>query len=282
MRFFFIGTLSLVLFQALVITGCSPQIQQMSTPILKKQEEFIVAGSGSNIAVTQKLAEAFKKNQNIKIEVPDSVGSGGGIAGVLQGRVDLGLTSRPLTVDDGARGLMEVPYALSGLILAVGSDVPDDNVSDDDIVSIYQGDKNTWSNGEPIVVFLMYEKDSTNEVLMKEIPRFKEVRIDSLKNNRWQVFYNQQSQEQAIAKTPHSIGFVTMPAVMDPRLKVLTVNGVKASPENILNDHYKLYKTLNYVYKEPLRQEMKDFISFTFSKQGKRIIVDYDCIPLGK
>jgi len=281
-RFFFIGTLSLVLFQALVITGCSPQIQQMSTPILKKQEEFIVAGSGSNIAVTQKLAEAFKKNQNIKIEVPDSVGSGGGIAGVLQGRVDLGLTSRPLTVDDGARGLMEVPYALSGLILAVGSDVPDDNVSDDDIVSIYQGDKNTWSNGEPIVVFLMYEKDSTNEVLMKEIPRFKEVRIDSLKNNRWQVFYNQQSQEQAIAKTPHSIGFVTMPAVMDPRLKVLTVNGVKASPENILNDHYKLYKTLNYVYKEPLRQEMKDFISFTFSKQGKRIIVDYDCIPLGK
>ncbi|WP_378954795.1 substrate-binding domain-containing protein [Pelosinus sp. sgz500959] len=281
MKNFFIRIFTL-LFSSFVILGCSSQTQQIGPNKSEKHEEFVIAGSGSNIAVTRKLVEAFQKKQSMKIEVPDSIGSGGAITGVLQGKIDLGLTSRSLALNEKASGLIEIPYAISGLSVAVGPDVPDENVTYDDLVSIYKGDKKTWSNGETIIVFLMYEKDSTNEVLIKEIPGFKEVLIDSLKNNRWQIFYNQQSQEEAIAKTPHSIGFVTMPALMDSRLKALTVNKVKASPENMLNDSYKLYKTLNYIYKEPLQKEMKDVINFTFSKQGKQIIIDYDCIPVGQ
>lgn len=278
----FLRIFILLLLNTCVIVGCSQQRQQVGSPTLEKHENFIIAGSGSNLAVTLKLLDDFPQKQSVKIEVPNSIGSGGGIMGVLQGKVDLGLTSRPLALNEKSSGLTEIPYALSGIVVAVGSDVSDENLSYEDIINIYQGHKNTWSNGEPIIVFLMYEKDSTNEVLVEKIPGFKEVLIDSLKNSRWQVFYNQQSQEEAIAKTPHSIGFVTMPALKDSRIKALAVNGVKASSESILNDHYKLYKTLNYVFQKPLRQEMKDFIDFTFSKEGQQIIMNYDCIPISK
>ncbi len=262
--------------------GCSPRPQQAHLTFSEqKRDKFVVAGSGSNIAVTKKLLAAFKEDQKLNMEIPDSIGSGGGIRGVTNGSIDLGLTSRPLTEAEKARGLKEIPYARSGLIVGVGSDVPENNVSYEDLVRIYQGKKTTWSNGVPIIVFVMYEKDSTNEVLMQEIPGFKEVLLDSLHNNRWQVFYNQQAQEQALAKIPNSIGFINMPAVLEG-VKVLNVNGVMPSRENVLNGSYKLYKTLNYVYREPIDPNMHAFIDFTLSQQGREILLAYECIPLGK
>ncbi|MDF2634725.1 MAG: hypothetical protein K0R78_1599 [Pelosinus sp.] len=282
MLVFFVGFLFLLVVSTGIIAGCSSQLQQENQiSVEQKRQEFTIAGSGSNIAVTKKLLGAFKEKQKMNIEIPDSIGSGGAISGVAKGSVDLGLTSRALTEAEKAGGLKEIPYARSGLIVAVGSAVPDHNVSYEDLVGIYQGNKTIWSNGMPIIVFVMYEKDSTNEVLMREIPGFKEVLLDSLRNNRWQVFYNQQAQEQALAKTPNAIAFINMPAAVEG-IKVLHVNGVMPSRENVLNGSYKLYKTLNYVHREPIDPQMSAFIDFTFSQRGKEILIDNECIPLNK
>lgn len=279
MRVFAVKTLVLLCY-IFIIAGCTFQTPQSTIPVAKQHKDFIIAGSGSNIMVTKKLADSFQKEHKINIEIPDSIGSGGGISGASTGKVDLALTSRSLTAEEKAKGLIEIPYARSGLVVAVGADVPENNITYDELVAIYQGRKETWSNGEPIIVFLMYEKDSTNEVLMREIPGFQKVLADSFQNNRWQVFYNQQSQEKAIRSTPHSIGFMNMPGAAEEQVKVLQVNGVQPSRENIITNHYKLYKTLNYVYKEPLRPEGKEFIDFTFSPSGQEILEKNQCIVL--
>lgn len=282
MRKFYVGSFLLLIVFIGAIVGYTTKPQNAGLiPAEPNRGQLIIAGSGSNIAVTKKLLAAFQVDQKMNIVVPDSVGSGGGISGVANGSIDLGITSRPLTEAEHASGLKEISYARSGLIVAVGLDVPDDNVSYEDLVEIYQGSKNTWSNGAPIIVFVMYEKDSTNEVLMREVPAFKEVLLDSFRNKRWQVFYNQQAQEQALVKKAHSIGFINMPAALEG-LKVLKVNGVLPSCENILNGSYKLYKTLNYVYREPINPTMRAFIDFTFSQRGSEILLDYECIPLNK
>jgi len=282
MRNFWAGFFLLLIVSIGIITGCTSKPQKVSSiPAEHKREELVFAGSGSNIAVTKKLLAAFQADQGGNIVISPSVGSGGGISGVAEGSIDLGLTSRPLTEAEKAKGLIEIPYARSGLIVATGLDVPDDNVSYEDLVRIYQGNKNTWSNGAQIIVFAMYEKDSTNEVLMREVPGFKEAFSDSLCNNRWQVFYNQQAQEQALVKKAHSIGFINMPAALEG-LKVLNVNDVVPSRDNILNGSYKLYKTLNFVYREPIDPNIRAFINFTFSERGREILLDYECIPLSK
>lgn len=273
----------LLLFSFIGISGgCSPQSQQVHLASSEqKRDKLIIAGSGSNLAVTKKLLAAFQEEQQMNIEIPGSIGSGGAISGVANGSIDLGLTSRPLAEIEKAGGLKEIPYARSGIGVAVGPDVPDDNISYEDLVEIYKGNKTTWSNGASIVVFVMYEKDSTNEVVMREIPDFKAVLLDSLRFHRWQVFYNQQAQEQALTKVPHSLGFINMPAALEG-IKVLKVNGITASRENVLDSSYKLCKTLNFVYREPIDPQMRTFIDFTFSHQGKNILLGYECIPLSK
>ncbi len=71
MEKFFAGVL-LVLTIAGISVGCSmPQKSAFDAHADQKTDKLIIAGSGSNIAVTRKL----------NMEIPNSIGSGGGITG---------------------------------------------------------------------------------------------------------------------------------------------------------------------------------------------------------
>ena len=241
---------------------------------------FTIGGSGSNLTVTRQLLSAFALPNGQTITVPDSLGSGGGIAGFQQGAIDLALTSRPLTPAEKQAGLQEIPYAKSGLAVAVGPNVPDKNLSFKELIQIYNGEKTTWSDGSDIIVFLMYEKDSTNEVLSAVIPGFQAILADAFRQHRWQIFYTQQAQEEALSKMSGAVGFTNLSAEQNYPLPFLTVNGVEPTVQSIKSGSYPLYKTLYYVHSGALPPLMRNFIDFTFSKRGKELIEAAGCIPL--
>ena len=157
------------------LTACGSQSSDTPAASTTDKSVFTIGGSGSNLTVTRQLLSAFTLPDGKTITVPDSLGSGGGIAGFQQGAIDLALTSRPLTPAEKQTGLQEIPYAKSGLAVAVGPNVPDKNLSFKELIQIYNGEKTTWSDGSDIIVFLMYEKDSTNEVLSAVIPGFQAI-----------------------------------------------------------------------------------------------------------
>lgn len=274
----------LVLSVALLLTGCTPKQASGDTSpkSLSKQEKLMIGGSGSNLTVTHKLADAFAPQSTHPIELPASLGSGGGIRGTLNDSLDLGLISRPLTDDEKGYGLIEVPYARSGIAVAVHPSVPDDNLTAEDVLAIYQGKKVCWSNGATIVPMLMYEKDSTNEVLSETLPGFSEVLLDALADNRWQVFFNQQDYEAALQATPYSIGFVDCANAADNSLKWLTYHEEEPTPANIAAGRYPFYKTLSYVYLKTLSPKARAFVDFTFSPAGQSILKDNHCLPLSR
>lgn len=271
------------IFSVSLFTGCTsgqPSATAPSAAGTADKEDFIIGGSGSNLTVTRQLLSEFALPRSKTITVPDSLGSGGGITGFQQGALDLALTSRPLTPAEKQTGLQEIPYAKSGLAVAVGPNVPDKNLSFKELVQIYNGEKTTWSDGSDIIVFLMYEKDSTNEVLAAVIPGFQAILADAFRQHRWQVFYNQQAQEEALSKTAGAIGFTNLSAKQNYPLTFLTVNGVTPTAQSIKTGSYPLYKTLYYVHSGALPPLMRDFIDFTFSERGRKLIEAAGCIPL--
>lgn len=267
---------------ASLVTGCAndrPSAAPTAASTIDKSV-FTIGGSGSNLTVTRQLLSAFTLPDGKTITVPDSLGSGGGIAGFQQGAIDLALTSRPLTPAEKQTGLQEIPYAKSGLAVAVGPNVPDKNLSFKELIQIYNGEKTTWSDGSDIIVFLMYEKDSTNEVLSAVIPGFQAILADAFRQHRWQIFYTQQAQEEALSKTSGAVGFTNLSAEQNYPLTFLTVNGVEPTTQSIKSGSYPLYKTLYYVHSGTLPPLMRNFIDFTFSNQGKKRIEAAGCIPL--
>ncbi|MCI8526915.1 MAG: phosphate ABC transporter phosphate-binding protein, partial [Oscillospiraceae bacterium] len=72
-------------------------------------------------------------------------GSGAGIAGVIAGTCDLGLSSRPLKEQELAQGIRAHLLALDGLAVVVHPNNPAEDLALEEIARIFRGEVSTWA-----------------------------------------------------------------------------------------------------------------------------------------
>ena len=105
---------------------------------------ILLAGSTSVAPVIQSLADAYRQMYSgVEIEIQQT-GSGAGIASVMEGACDLGLSSRSLTEEELASGLEEQVMALDGIAVIVNHANPVDGLTKDQIRGIFTGEITDW------------------------------------------------------------------------------------------------------------------------------------------
>ncbi|RMG32595.1 MAG: phosphate ABC transporter substrate-binding protein, partial [Gammaproteobacteria bacterium] len=74
---------------------------------------LVVPGTGDAIAILRALASDFNAlhRGDMRVDVPDSVGSSGGIRAVMRGEAELARTARPLKPQEKGAGLRAEPWA---------------------------------------------------------------------------------------------------------------------------------------------------------------------------
>ena len=106
-----------------------------------------VAGSSSVSPVMEKLAEAYMKlNGNVKIEIQTS-DSTTGMTSAMDGVCDIGMASRELKDTETAE-LTATVIAQDGIAVVVNNNNPIDNLTKDQVKSIYVGETTSWSEVE--------------------------------------------------------------------------------------------------------------------------------------
>lgn len=237
---------------------------------------MIFAGAGSNLAITRILAEAFTKTHpGVTINVPESIGSTGGIRAVSDGAVTIGLSARPFREQEKKLGLEEVPYARTLIVIGVHPGVADDNITFEEIVQIYRGKKTKWKNGQNIIVLTRDKGESTIEIMEQIIPGFREANDEGLQARRWIVAFTDQDMNRLLTTTPNALGMSDLGTILSEHLniKMLKINGTSPTPENVIKGRYVLVKGLNFVFKkDKLPPEAKAFMDFVRSKQGQKIL----------
>jgi phosphate transport system substrate-binding protein len=241
-----------------------------------------IAGSGSNIPLTQKLRDAFAPQEGSAPRIPPSIGSAGAIKALQAGKLDLGLLSRPLKPAELEAGLRQRAYARLALVLAVHPSVPDSGISAADLTAIYGGGKSSWKNGAIIIVLSREQGDSSISVLEAAVPGFRQVFEDSLAKKRWEVFYTDSEENEAISQTPNSLGLSDSSALLEwgTRIKPLSYEGLAPSVENLGKGAYPLHKDLYFAYAEPLSGEARAFLDFVGSARGRALIDSNGAIAL--
>lgn len=107
--------------------------------------KIAVGGSSSVSPVMEKLIEAYKNvNPNAAIDLQTS-DSTSGMTGAMDGTFDIGMASRELT-DEEAAQLTGTVIALDGIAVVVNPANAIDDLSMDQIKSIYVGDITDWSD----------------------------------------------------------------------------------------------------------------------------------------
>ena len=111
----------------------------------KPSGKISVAGSSSVSSVMEKLAEAYQKvNTNAKVEIQTS-DSSAGMQSAMGGTCDIGMASRDLK-DEEKSALKVETIAKDGIAVIVNNANTCDDLTLDQVKSIYTGETTVWSD----------------------------------------------------------------------------------------------------------------------------------------
>lgn len=106
--------------------------------------KVVVAGSSSVTLVMEKLAEAYQKvNTKVEVEVQQS-DSSTGVKSAQDGTCDIGMASRELSSDE--TGVSGVVIAQDAIAVIVNKDNEVDDLTVEQIRSIYTGETTSWDD----------------------------------------------------------------------------------------------------------------------------------------
>ena len=105
---------------------------------------IVLAGSTSVAPVMEVLADAYKEMYSgVEIEIQQT-GSGAGITSTIEGACDIGMASRDLKDEETAKGVEQTQIALDGIAVIVNTENSVDDLSTEQIRSIFTGETTTW------------------------------------------------------------------------------------------------------------------------------------------
>ncbi len=209
-----------------VIVGMLFFFAQPGSALAVEPKILTIAGTGDSQFLLQKLADDFNKaHPEIRVVVPNSIGSTGGIRALLAGEIQLARTARPLKKNEQGQGLVAFRFADSPVAFVVHPSVEGiDNLTSAQIVGIYSWQYRRWSalGGPDAKIYPIHREtgDSSRTVLEKHLPGFRDI------HSRAKIFYNTPDTANAIASHHFTVGFLPLNIALNSGLKVLRIDGL--------------------------------------------------------
>ena len=247
-----------------VMVGCS------------KKEGVATDGSTSMNKVIGALGEAFESKNGIKVTY-NATGSGAGIQAVLEGRCDIGLSSRELKDDEKANGLEGTVLAYDGIAIIVNTANPVKCLDVETITKIYTGEITNWKevggNDEEIVLIGREAGSGTRDG------------FESITDTEDKCKYRQELTSTGdvittVGGNPAAIGYASLASVKES-VKTLMVDGVMPSEETIKDGSYVIQRPFVLVTKKnvELSNSAKKFFDYITSKDANEIISGAGVVP---
>jgi len=242
-------------------------------------ESLVIEGTGDSQGVLRLLAKKFNTTQSkIIAEIPDSIGSGGGIHAVAQGKALLGRTARSLKQKERKLGLSQFRFALSPIVFVVHPSVSHvDNLSTEQVLSIFSGEYRNWQQlgGSNNKLYAVDREagDSSRKILEKKFTGFAEIK------SKAKIFYNTPAAAEAIAKHKFTIGYLPMSVAKQHGLKILSIDHIYPNEKNIQAGQYPYTTAFYFVAKGDLPPPANRFMEFIRSETGQQIISKLGIVP---
>jgi len=234
-------------------------------------------GSTSMEKVIGSLGEKFQLDNPDIAFTYNPTGSGSGISAALEGRCDIGLSSRALKDDEKAKGLKPTVLAYDGISIIVNPSNPVKDLTVEQIKDIYTGKITNWKD--------VGGNDAGIVVVGREAGSGTRDGFESVTDTKEQCKYRQEltSTGDVIAAAqgnPNAIGYASTAAV-GKTVKTLTVGGIEPTEANVKNGSYVVQRPFILVTKEgkALSAEAQKFFNYATSKEAAEIIIKAGAVP---
>lgn len=245
-------------------------------PTSVQAEILKIGGTGSALGAMKLLAAEYQKtHQKIIIQVVPSLGSSGGIKALLDGNIDIGLTSRQLTDEERQRGARNEEYATSPFVFITHPKVNKKNVTTLELEAILNNPEASWADGSRIRLVLRPENDVDTKMISSISPAIERAVKSALTRKRMIVANTDQDATKITVRTPGAFSFSTLSEVISENrsVNILSFNGVQPDAKNITGKFYPLFKSLCLVTTSKTGKEAQQFAEFVRSPAARKILI---------
>lgn len=253
----------------MVFVLCPPPWAEADPNVLR------ITGSTTLLPVAQRGAEYF---MTLKPETRLSVsgtGSGEGLKALVEKAADIACSSRDLKPRERRRmaehGLELVRHtvAVDCLAVVVHPDNPVENLSLEQLQGLYDGRIKNWREvGGPDKKIIAINRDvssGTFETWLEMVLRGERFRPDA------QMQASSGGVAYAVSGNRYAIGYIGL-GYVGPKVKVVSVEGIKPDPRNVRSGRYPLARQLfMFTLADPPPLAL-DFIRFLTSPAGRKLV----------
>jgi len=266
----------LALLLAVAAVSCSTSLRSDDEP-----QRLVLTGSSTVAPLALEIARRFEsQHPGVRVDVQTG-GSSRGVADARRGLADIGMASREVKPEES--DLQAFPIARDGICLIVHRDNPVDSLSAQQVVAIYRGTVDNWSQlgggDTPITVVNKAAGRSTLELFLNYF---------KLKSNEVQadvVIGDNEQGIKTVAGNPHAIGYVSIGAAEynathGIAIKLLPIGGVAASVKNVAQGLFPLSRPLNLLTRDEPTGLARQFIEFAQSNAVHDLIQEQYFVPI--
>ena len=210
---------------------------------------------------------------------PQFTCSSAGIEAVINGKSDIGNSSRELKESELEQGLVSNVVAIDAIAIVTDTDNKTDNLTKEQLIDIYTGKIRNWKEvgGDDLpIVVIGREAGSGTRSAFEEILGLEE-----------KCEYANEVNESGpiVAKVrsiPGAIGYVSLD-VVDDSIKTLAIDGVYATDEAIIDGSYSLRRPFVMATKgtiEEQSEQVQNLFKYIYSEDGRKIIESVGLIPV--
>ena len=235
-------------------------------------------GSTSMEKVIGILSEQFMEDNDQVTITYDATGSGTGIEAAANGTCDIGLASRNLKDAEIEKGLVATTVALDGIAIIVNENCPVDDLTVEQIAAIFTGEITDWADfgGKGAIACIGREAGSGTRDGFESITKTADKCVLA------QELTSTGAVIAAVKSSTNAIGYASFAAVEGQEgIKVLTVEGVECTEENISNGTYVIQRPFNLVTvgDAELSEAAKAFFDYMLSEDAAELIAQAGAVP---
>ncbi|HUT32843.1 MAG TPA: phosphate ABC transporter substrate-binding protein [Planctomycetota bacterium] len=226
-----------------------------------------VVGSTSILPFAEMLAEEFNRNNaDVRVEVQGG-GSTAGIQAVTNGTAQIGTCSRSPKPEES--GFTTITIARDGIAIVVHPSNKVNGLTREQIRDIFTGKIANWKEmgGEDKAITLVTREQGsgTHEAFTHLVMGDARFAASALTRK------SSGAVNKLVESDPGAIGYMSL-ALVHGELKALTVDGVKANAEDVLNGTYPLVRPFLFVVKGTPSEAAQKFIDFVLSPPAQQIL----------
>jgi phosphate transport system substrate-binding protein len=239
-------------------------------------ETIVIKGSDTlGAKLVPQLAEAYKVvNPGVEFSIA-AEGSTTGIAAIIDGTADIGMSSRPAKVTErsaaGAKNVTLTPtiVAYDGMAVVVNEKNPVQGLSKAQVEAIFTGEARDWSAVGGVAGTISVYTRNTSSGTYSDWKELAMSKRDYAANSQ-KLAGNEQIVSE-VAKNPNGVGYVGLAYVKSPGVRVVKIDGILPSKETIQTKTYPYSRPTFYFTNGEPSGKAKAFVDFTLGQKGQAI-----------